>query len=436
MLQSPKTAPIRTFRLNCLPEQTPEQTQDVENLLHLEGYEFIPDDFFPPARRLLKEPQPLGLSLAAFFGYIYIQDRSSMLPPVALQPVYGAAVLDICASPGSKTGQLAGMVGQRGLVLANEPSASRLATLRRNLLIQNLPQVVSTCQTGESLPMPDQSWSYIQLDPPCSGWGTLEKNPKVQELWSGEKILRLISLQRNLLQAAARLLKPGGYLTYSTCTTNVQENEEQIAFCLNTLGLELVELPNLPGWQLDTPMMGMTGVWRVNTRPGENQGFFIAKLRKAQATWAAISTPEPAPALQYTPIPHNILLESGLDPDSLPGPLGAFAGSVHILPQKALTMLPDNLRWQGLYCGKCGKNGEVILSPRFRVGQDCKQSGPSIQLEGKSGREYLQKLLQGQSLTTQAADIQATGKTAALYWNSLPLGRVNLKNNRVLWSER
>ena len=114
----------RSFRLTCAPADEPA----VEAMLRAQGYAFEPDPFFAPARRLTAEPAPLGTSLAAFFGLIYIQDRASMLPPLALNPEPGAAVLDMCASPGSKTGQLAGMVGAQGLVLGNEPSPSRLAT--------------------------------------------------------------------------------------------------------------------------------------------------------------------------------------------------------------------------------------------------------------------------------------------------------------------
>ena len=81
----------RSFRLVCPPEQMPQ----VESLLRAQGYEFEPEPFSPFCRRLLCEPRPLGSSLAAFFGYIYIQDRSSMLPPLALAPRQGEAVLDL-----------------------------------------------------------------------------------------------------------------------------------------------------------------------------------------------------------------------------------------------------------------------------------------------------------------------------------------------------
>ena len=157
----------RSFRLVCPPEQMPQ----VESLLRAQGYEFEPEPFSPFCRRLLCEPRPLGSSLAAFFGYIYIQDRSSMLPPLALAPRQGEAVLDMCASPGSKTGFLGQLTGPDGFVLGNELSRARLATLRANLHACNLPHVGTCSFEGQALPLTPGTWDAIQLDPPCSGWG-------------------------------------------------------------------------------------------------------------------------------------------------------------------------------------------------------------------------------------------------------------------------
>ena len=158
----------RSFRLVCRCGHS----SLVEDFLREQGFVFEAEDFSPLARRLLEEPFPLGASLASVFGYIYIQDRSSMLPPLALNPPPGAAVLDMCASPGSKTSLLAQLVGENGFVLANEPNPRRLATLRQNLSRLNLLQTGTCSFPGERIPIPSASWEYILLDPPCSGWGT------------------------------------------------------------------------------------------------------------------------------------------------------------------------------------------------------------------------------------------------------------------------
>ena len=236
--------PARTFRITTAPAQAPL----VEALLAAQGFTCEAEPFLASARRLTAEPFPLGSSLAAAFGLIYIQDRSSMLPPALL----GAALakqgaspvcLDMCASPGGKTGILALAVGRQGFVLAAEASRERLTTLRQNLRRMNAANTATAGAEAQHLPLPLGSLDAILLDPPCSGWGTVDKNPRVMELWTPEKAEPLVRLQRALLTRAAALLKPGGRLMYSTCTTHVRENEEQAAWALSTLPLSLSALP-------------------------------------------------------------------------------------------------------------------------------------------------------------------------------------------------
>ena len=302
----------RSFRLVCGPEQIPS----VEALLSAQGFVFEPEPFSPLARRLLREPFPLGRSLAAFWGYVYIQDRSSMLPPLALAPGEGARVLDMCASPGSKTGLLAQLVGRGGLVLGNEPARPRLANLRRNLAALNLLQAVTCSWPGESLPLPDASWDAILLDPPCSGWGTTDKNPQAIRRWQGDRLKPMLDLQRKLLTEAGRLLRPGGKLVYSTCTTNVDENEGQVRFAVEGLGLELIPLEPFPGFVFAAPELpGCEGTLRVDEDASNAQGFYIALLRKPGDSAAAPGLAQgEASTAAYRAIPPAFLEEFGLSP--------------------------------------------------------------------------------------------------------------------------
>lgn len=431
----------RSFRLVCPPHQIPL----VESLLTEQGFVFEPEEFSPFARRLLDEPFPLGRSQAAFWGLIYIQDRSSMLPPLALNPPKQSQVLDMCASPGSKTGLLAQLVGKDGLVLANEPTRPRLATLRQNLLNLNLLQVVTCSWQGEALPLPEASWHYILLDPPCSGWGTVEKNPRVTTLWRDKKIAPLIALQRTLLQEASRLLAPNGQLLYSTCTTNVAENEEQIVFALEHCGLVLEQLHPFPDFMFDDPLLkSCSGVLRVNGKESSAQGFFLAKLRKPtdsiQATtadnkanfsanfFAETSREKPLKSLKTTPdfIPLPQLSNFGLNPDLFPkGQIGRFGDKLHFLPDLALQNLPNTLRWQGAALGK-------TPSPRLRFFDKAyAQTLPHVLLLDVENVADLEALVQGRSLTV--ADLKQ--KEALLFWRGLPLGRLKIKNTRAIWSE-
>ncbi len=416
----------RSFRLVCRPREI----QRVEALLSAQGYVFEPEPFSLWCRRLISEPKPIGSSLAAFFGYIYIQDRSSMLPPLALNPEPGSRVLDMCASPGGKTGFLAQLVGPTGLVLANESARTRLNTLRQNLNTMNLIQTVSTGLPAETLPLPDGCCSHILLDPPCSGWGTEDRNPNVRALWNGAKTKPLIGLQRLLLKRAAALLAPGGRLTYSTCTTNAEENEYQARYAVEELGLLLRPLEPFPGFSPETSALPETdGVLRIDQNTSDGQGFFIASFEKPGQCTPSAPLP-PAERVLITPPPMD-WGGSGTDAGGLPeGSLAKFGDSVYFVPRPALEHLPASLGWRAFFLGKAGSAAGA--SPRMRCLMPPVEAPPvedniiTLNLEETS---VLSALLGGRSLGVPPAV-----STALLYWRGLPLGRLKARGGRALWA--
>ncbi|MDO5483880.1 MAG: RsmB/NOP family class I SAM-dependent RNA methyltransferase [Desulfovibrionaceae bacterium] len=419
----------RSFRLVCAAERIPQ----VEAFLHAQGYGFEPEPFSPFCRRLTHEPKPLGSSLAAFFGYIYIQDRSSMLPPLALAVREGEAVLDVCASPGSKSGFLAQLTGPNGFVLANEPNPARLATLRANLHQCNFLQAATCSYAGEALPLAPASWKAILLDPPCSGWGTAEKHPRVLKLWQGDKVDNLTGLQQRLLRKAADLLAPGGRLIYSTCTTNVAENEDQVRFAEEQLGLVREALTPFPGfvWE-ERP--GGAGTLRVDGERSQAQGFYLALLRKPGNAGTAGSAPDlpletPFDGADSAYCKGRLLPRQALDgpccDSSLlpPGQVALFGEHVRFIPRQA-RMLPADFIWQGALLGKPG-GGQLSPAPRLRaLLPELPREGTALVLDDIAG---INALLSGQSLRCSL-----TGREAALWWRDLPLGRVALKQGRVI----
>jgi len=411
----------RSFRLVCPESDIPQ----VEALLAAQGYGAEPEPFSPWCRRLTREPVPLGASLAAFFGYIHIQDRSSMLPPLLLAPPPGATVLDMCAAPGGKTGFLAQLVGPSGFVLANEPSPDRLATLRQTLFRENLAQTATLARTDLGPVLPEAAFSHILLDPPCSGWGTLDKNPQAARIWRGEKVKALLALQRTLLATAARLLAPGGRLLYSTCTTNVAENEDQTRFALDELPLRPVSLAPPPGFVFEAPRRpDLSGVLRVDGEASAAQGFYLALFEKPGG-------PTPGPGLDReppgAPVPDAVLAAAGCDTARLPaGSVRAFGEKIFFIPA-GTAVIPEGTRFQGYPLGTL-RSGYFRPQPRCRLLRGPYVPGADL---NESALSRIEALLAGQSLP--AGDLSPR---PGLYYHGLPLCALSRKGARLLWSDR
>ena len=431
MISDQQTTLSRTFRLNCLPHEAIL----VESLLQAQGFIFENDPCYLMARRLISGPMALGNALAHIFGYIYIQDRSSMLPPLLLDPPRGSVVLDMCASPGSKTSLLARLVGPQGLVVANEVSPSRLGTLRANLRLQNLPNVVTTCYQGQDLPLEEGIWPYILVDAPCSGWGTVDKNPQVMNVWTPDKLAPLVQLQKDILAKAARFLSPGGTIIYSTCTTDPLENEEQVRWAVDTLDLQLEHLEPLPGFRIDREGASeLAHCLLVDGTKSGAQGFFVARLKKPgylqqgqlSPTYRTEST---STGPRGTPVSMDLLTRRlPLRKTTLEhGTCALFKDRIFFLHHKARELFAPHLRWQGFPLG-------TLRNDRFRIDSRLHCLMPSHDILGGlnvTDIDILHKIISGQSLPSPGKST-----TGGLYWQGLPLGWLTIKGSRCLWSDR
>jgi len=168
-------------------------------------------------------------------GRLTRQEASSMLPVLALGAKQGDVVLDMCASPGSKTTQIAEHMGERGLVLANEVVNSRVNMLVTNVQRHGSRTVAVVHHDGRHIPrVPESGFDRILVDAPCTGSGTTRKNPDVWGKWLPSGGRSLHDLQLALLNKASALVKPGGRVVYSTCSLDPVEDEAVVAEILRS----------------------------------------------------------------------------------------------------------------------------------------------------------------------------------------------------------
>ncbi|MGL5030332.1 MAG: 16S rRNA (cytosine(1407)-C(5))-methyltransferase RsmF [Aeromonas sp.] len=231
------------------------------------------------------ESVPLGNTAEHLSGVFYIQEASSMLPVMALfasdQIKSEGMLLDATAAPGSKTTQIAALMNNQGMLVANEFSSSRLKVLSANIQRCGVTNVGMTHFDakvfGQWLP---ETFDAILLDAPCSGEGTVRKDEDALRNWSIESIDEIAAVQQDLLESAFHALKPGGVLVYSTCTLSQQENQAVCQSLLDKFGDALC-VDSLADLFVDAKQActeeGYLHVW---PQIFDSEGFFVARLRK------------------------------------------------------------------------------------------------------------------------------------------------------------
>jgi 16S rRNA (cytosine967-C5)-methyltransferase len=215
-------------------------------------------------------------------GELTPQSRGSAAPVELLDPQPGEHVLDLCAGPGIKTGQIAARMGDRGEVIAVEKDSERaveVAEQARRLGLRSVTVIeADAAEAGMA-----SGFDRVLVDPPCSDLGALASRPDARWRKSPRVIARLAELQAQILLRGLEALRPGGTLVYSTCTISRREGEEQIAALL-----ERVAAGEAPRFSVDdlgalAPGLASPHDRRcLQLRPDRDctTGFFVCRLRK------------------------------------------------------------------------------------------------------------------------------------------------------------
>ncbi len=221
---------FQALRFNTLKVQSPEERMRILKVLGIssdkrvswanEAYYF--DENVRPGKHPYHE-----------MGLYYIQEPSAMSAAALLAPKPGMRVLDLCAAPGGKSTQLATYLGDSGLLVSNEINTQRSRILSQNIERMGIKNAIVTNEDSFVLASHFPGFfNAIQVDAPCSGEGMFRKLPEAIEQWSMENVAICASRQKEILDNAAVMLKPGGVIVYSTCTFSKEENEDVIEYFL------------------------------------------------------------------------------------------------------------------------------------------------------------------------------------------------------------
>lgn len=250
---------FQALRFNTLKVQSPEERMRILKTLKIssdkkvswanEAYYF--DENVRPGKHPYHE-----------MGLYYIQEPSAMSAAALLAPKPGMRVLDLCAAPGGKSTQLATYLGDSGLLVSNEINTQRSRILSQNIECMGIKNAIVTNEDSFVLASHFPGFfNAIQVDAPCSGEGMFRKLPEAIEQWSMENVAICAARQKEILDNAAVMLKPGGVIVYSTCTFSREENEDVIEYFLER--------------HTDFTLEEMERFWPHKV---DGEGHFVAKL--------------------------------------------------------------------------------------------------------------------------------------------------------------
>jgi 16S rRNA (cytosine967-C5)-methyltransferase len=213
-------------------------------------------------------------------GLFAVQDEASQLAGILLDPQAGERVLDTCAAPGGKTALLAQLMDNRGELLAMDISSSKLPLIQETA--QRLGISIIHTRAADLLQsgaFPADAFDRVLLDAPCSGLGVIRRNPEAKWRLLPDDVARLAAAQRVMLKNAIRMLKPGGVLLYSTCSTSLEENEVVVREFLSQHPHCVLEnlheiFPDL------RELFTEEGMFRAWPHRHGMDGFFSARIRK------------------------------------------------------------------------------------------------------------------------------------------------------------
>ncbi len=245
-------------------------------------------------------------------GVFYVQDASSMIYETIVSRLIAehslpsdALTLDMCAAPGGKSTSMLNALGDGSTLVANEYTSRRVGPLKENLLKWGYPDIMITNSDTACYAKVAEVFDLVAVDAPCSGEGMMRKDEDAVAQWGPGLVRQCAELQRYILDNAVKTLRPGGYLIYSTCTFNRSEDEENLRYLIEDLGMEPIDMDLPEEWGIGAAIDSPYPALRFMPHLTRGEGLFTAVVRKPGSG----SRPQRAKALREIARHTHVILD-------------------------------------------------------------------------------------------------------------------------------
>ena len=361
-------------------------------------------------------------------GAYYVQEASSVFLDQVVRTLVDAPVLalDLCAAPGGKSTLLCSSLPEGSMLVANEVVRNRVSALAENLTKWGTASAMVTNNAPADFARLGGCFDLILVDAPCSGEGMFRKDAGAIAEWSPANVEQCAQRQRTILSDAWQALRPGGLLVYSTCTYNLEENEKNIHWLIDTLGAIPLAVPLEAGWGVTGALDGSdVPVCRFLPHRTRGEGLFMAVLRKDSDDASTAAPRSVKDKRQNIAVPQAVKdMVEGSQAFEFVMDRGAFA-AVPKRWARTAAMLASQLRVVKAGTAVATAKGKDIIPLHALAVSVIRAEGafPSVELAYEDAIAYLRR---------GALQLEGEGRGYCLVtYKSVPLGFVKRIGSRV-----
>ena len=384
----------------------------------------------------LNDRPTFTLNPAFHAGSFYVQEASSMSYSMAINAIKDylpphPTCLDLCASPGGKTTLILSMLGDKSVVVANEYVRQRAWILRENVAKWGYPSAIVTNRAPIDFATCGTKFDLIAVDAPCSGEGMFRKDDTAVSEWTPQAAEDCATRQRSILDDVWPALKVGGYMIYSTCTFNPEENGKNVHWIADELGAEILTIPMPENVGITTIPIGEGEGYAFYPHKVKGEGFFVSLLKKTDDRYQIDTNSGKGKKrgagkseMKETELGRKYV--SGCKTYIYENEVSAFPAD-RAATMKALTETLSPI-WAGVpVCSVLTKRGENTISPQPELPLSLnyvRESMPSVELD----RQMALKFLHGD---TDIPLQELPDGWIAIYYGKLGLGVIKKIGNRI-----